>query len=180
MSSNYNGLTRNTWTGTWSPTGNHPIALTNELRGGLRTITGAVGDYLTDIPGQRIDVGMLVFVTDPYGAVQGNSFYIYALLAGEDRDLSTGSMPNADTNWTRLALQQNNVGSIVGYSHTQSPDSNTWTIIHNLGTEDVQIQTYDTNKELIIPDNITILDINTIVVLMSTPISGKAIITGIT
>jgi len=53
-STNYSGLTRNTWPGTWSPTSDHPIALDTELRGTLQSITGYSGDRLTDITGQRI------------------------------------------------------------------------------------------------------------------------------
>ena len=33
---NYNGLTRNQWPGTFSPSSNHPIVLDTEIRGGLR------------------------------------------------------------------------------------------------------------------------------------------------
>ena len=100
--SDYNGLTRNAWTGTWSPSGGHPIVLDTEIRGGLRYISGDVGDQLTDIPGQRLQEGMLVFVKSTYGSVTGNKFYQYSLFGGEQRNTSTGDMPNAAGNWTEF------------------------------------------------------------------------------
>ena len=98
----YNGLTRNAWTGTWSPSGDHPIVLDTEIRGGLRYISGDAGDQLTDITGQRLQEGMLVYVKNTYGSVIGNKFYQYSLLSGEQRNTSTGDMPNAAGNWTEF------------------------------------------------------------------------------
>jgi len=56
MSTNYDGLTRNPWPGTWSSAGNQPIVLDTEIRGGLRLVSGILTDQLTDIPGQ-ISIG---------------------------------------------------------------------------------------------------------------------------
>ena len=72
---NYDGLTRNAWTGTWSPSGDHPIVLDTEIRGGLRHVSGDLGDQLTDISGQRLQEGMLVYVKNTYGSVTGDTFY---------------------------------------------------------------------------------------------------------
>ena len=101
---NYDGLTRNAWTGTWSPSGDHPIVLDTEIRGGLRHISGDSGDQLTDISGQRLQEGMLVYVKNTYGSVTGNKFYQYSLLTGESRNTSTGEMPNAAGNWTEVTF----------------------------------------------------------------------------
>ena len=101
---NYDGLTRNAWTGTWSPSGDHPIVLDTEIRGGLRHISGDSGDQLTDISGQRLQEGMLVYVKNTYGSVTGDTFYQYSLLSGESRDTSTGEMPNAAGNWTEVTF----------------------------------------------------------------------------
>ena len=35
----YDGLTRNTWPGTWSPSSTHPIVLDTEVRGSLRFVS---------------------------------------------------------------------------------------------------------------------------------------------
>ena len=101
---NYDGLTRNTWSGTWSPTGDHPIVLDTEIRGSLRYVSGDTGDQLTDITGQRLQEGMLVYVKNTYGSVTGDKYYTYSLLSGESRNLSTGDMPNAAGNWSEVAF----------------------------------------------------------------------------
>jgi hypothetical protein len=64
MSGNYDGLTRNLWTGTWSSSSTHPIVLDSDLRGSLQSITGLAGNKLTDIFGQRLQDGMLVYVKE--------------------------------------------------------------------------------------------------------------------
>ena len=104
MSADYSGLTRNNWTGTWSPTGAFPIVLDTEIRGGLQSISGGSGDKLTDITGQRLVDGMLVYLKAGYtvGNVtrSSNSYFTYTLLSGEIRDPNTGAVPNAEANWT--------------------------------------------------------------------------------
>lgn len=108
MSTNYDGLTRNTWTGTWSPTGNHPIVLDTEIRGSLQSVTGSFGNRLTNITGQRLTEGMLVYVKTEYTAGgftrTGDSYYKYSLLSGQSRDSITGEMPNAEENWTKFTV----------------------------------------------------------------------------
>ena len=115
-STNYDGLTRNTWPGTWSPSGNHPIVLDTEIRGSLQSITGYPGDRLTDIYGQRLQEGMMVYVTTTYtngGYTRvGNSYYTYKLLTGEIRNNSTGSSPNAEGNWSLFSGSTSTQGSV--------------------------------------------------------------------
>lgn len=101
---NYDGLTRNTWTGTWSPSGTHPIVLDTEIRGGLRFVSGEEGDRLEDISGQRLQEGMLVYLKNEYDEFQGDKYYKYLLLEGEGRDLSTGEMPNDSLNWSEVSF----------------------------------------------------------------------------
>ena len=108
MSADYTGLTRNTWPGTWSPSSPSPIALDTELRGTLQSISGLSGDRLTDIPGQRIQEGMLVYIKTGY-TVSGHtrssdSYYTYKLSSGQVRDPITGSMPNLESNWSSSNL----------------------------------------------------------------------------
>ena len=99
----YNGLTRNQWPGTWSPSSDHPIVLDTEIRGGLRYVSGDVGDRLSDITGQRLQDGMVVYVENGYteGSVtyQSGQYYKFNVLAGESRDASTGVLPNDSDNW---------------------------------------------------------------------------------
>ena len=104
MAAIYDGLTRNIWTGTWSPEGDHPIVLSNELRGGIHYVSGTPNDRLLDIPGQRLQEGMLVYVKSAYDNITADTFYQYVLLPGESRDVSTGAVPNEEANWSRATL----------------------------------------------------------------------------
>jgi len=103
-STNYDGLTRNVWPGTWSPSSSQPIVLDTEIRGTLQSITGNSGDRLTDIYGQRLQEGMLVYVKTTYTAGgytrAGDSYYTYKLLSGDVRNASTGAAPNTEANWS--------------------------------------------------------------------------------
>jgi hypothetical protein len=118
MSTDYNGLTRNVWPGTWSTGTNAPIALDTELRGTLQSISGDSGDRLTNIPGARLTEGMLVYVKTGYTAAginrTGDSYYKYNLLNGESRNTSTGAMPNAEANWTLAAIGAGGASGSVG------------------------------------------------------------------
>ena len=100
---NYDGLTRNTWPGTWSPSANHPIVLDTEIRGSLRFVSGTSGDQLSDITGQRLQDGMLVYVANSYGDYTGGEYYKYSVLDGESRNSSTGELPNNPANWSNYS-----------------------------------------------------------------------------
>ena len=108
MSGNYDGLTRNLWPGTWSPSSTHPVVIDADLRGSLRYISGESGNRLTDITGQRLQEGMLVFIKTGYTAGgytrKSKTYYQYSLLAGESRDINTGATPNSENNWTEFVI----------------------------------------------------------------------------
>ena len=121
MPTNYDGLTRNVWPGTWSTGTNSPIALDSELRGTLQSISGDSGDRLTDIPGARIQEGMLVYLKTGYvaGAVTRDSdtYYTYKLQGGESRSAVTGAVPNAEANWAQIDLSgANGATGVTGAS----------------------------------------------------------------
>ena len=96
---NYNGLTRNQWPGTWSPNANHPIVLDTEIRGGLRYVSGDSGDKVSDITGQRLQDGMLIYIKTAHDGYEAEKYYRYQVLPGESRDSNTGELPNASGNW---------------------------------------------------------------------------------
>ena len=131
MPVDYSGLTRNTWPGTWSPTGAAPIALDTELRGGLQSISGGAGDKLTDIYGQRISEGMMVFLKNGYVASgytrTSSTYYTYALLPGESRSQISGAMPNAEANWSEISFASGGGGTGSGVTSflalTDTPNS---------------------------------------------------------
>ena len=115
MATNYDGLTRNVWPGTWSTGTNSPIVLDTEVRGTLQSISGDSGDRLTDIPGARIQEGMLVYVKNGYTSgsttYTADKYYTYKLQGSEVRSSVTGAVPNADANWSIFS-----VGGGSGYT----------------------------------------------------------------
>jgi len=50
----------------------------------------------------------------------------------------------------------------------------TWTIAHNLNSENVIVQIFDNTKSVIIPNTIQIVDANTVIATFSTPATGVA------
>ena len=115
---NYDGLTKNLWPGTWSPSSTQPIVLDSEIRGGLRAVTGLSGDRLSDISGQRLEIGMLVYVRDAYSeygaSYTANTYYQYKLLTGQSRNAATGAMPNASANWSIFVVNTGYTGTGTG------------------------------------------------------------------
>lgn len=67
------------------------------------------------------------------------------------------------------------VGSSVIY--TQTTASTTWVFQHNLGGTYVTTDVYDSNDNIIIPQNITATDTNTLTITFSVPTSGHAVAT---
>ena len=115
MATNYDGLTRNVWPGTWSTGTNSPIVIDTEVRGTLQSISGDSGDRLTYIPGARITEGMLVYVKNGYTSgsttYTADKYYTYKLQGSEVRSSVTGAVPNADANWSLFS-----VGGGSGYT----------------------------------------------------------------
>lgn len=64
------------------------------------------------------------------------------------------------------------------YKETISTASTTWTINHNLGTSDVIVDIYESNKK-VIPDEVEITSDNQIVVTFTSATSGKINIVGL-
>ena len=65
-------------------------------------------------------------------------------------------------------------GLADGFLHTQSVPSQAWVIVHGQATELLLAQVYTTAGDQIIPDEISIVDINTVEVTLGTPQTGRA------
>jgi hypothetical protein len=66
-----------------------------------------------------------------------------------------------------------------GYVHDESVPSDTWTVEHNLGSNDINVQIYDENGIQILPNEVIVLDINTIIIDFNVPQSGTANLTAL-
>lgn len=61
-----------------------------------------------------------------------------------------------------------------GFLYTQSTPSDLWTINHFAGTTLLLIQIFDSTNNLVVPENIELVNINTVEVSFGTPITGTA------
>lgn len=60
--------------------------------------------------------------------------------------------------------------------HNQIGSSDTWTITHNLNTTSPLVQLYDELNKMILPNEVEVIDNNTVVVTLGTAITGRAIV----
>lgn len=66
---------------------------------------------------------------------------------------------------------------IDSYVHVQPSTSATWTITHNLGTTTPLVQVFDAaTQKMVIPEDIEVIDNNTVSVTFGTVMSGRAIV----
>lgn len=65
---------------------------------------------------------------------------------------------------------------ISAFGHIQAVASSTWTITHNLQSGTPVVQIYDENNQMVIPDEVTPTDANTVVVTFNTAVVGRAIV----
>lgn len=62
------------------------------------------------------------------------------------------------------------------YTYSTSTASSTWTINHGLNTTGVQVQVFDVNQQVLIPDTITVVTSNQVIVTFSAAITGSAVV----
>lgn len=65
---------------------------------------------------------------------------------------------------------------LTAYAWEQTTPSTSWSVTHNLNTEDVGVIVYDVASRAIVPDEITITGSNTLTVTFSTAQTGKAVV----
>lgn len=80
--------------------------------------------------------------------------------------VTAGSLPV----WVPLTRE------ITAYTHIQDSASASWSIVHALNTNSVNIQIYDGSSNVIIPNSIVTTGPNTATVTLGTAIEGRAIV----
>jgi hypothetical protein len=65
---------------------------------------------------------------------------------------------------------------ITAHTHTQSAANTTWTINHSLNTTSVQVMVYDLQNRVVIPNEIEIVDADTVAVYLGSAAQGKAVV----
>lgn len=170
---NFYGLTRSPWQGTWSPgaSGTFPTVINREIRGTLQYVSGAAGDRLTNITGQRVEYGMLAFLQTGYtagGTIRTAGAY-YQYTSADPRNVNTGELPNTEANWapfnsgssqwedTSNGIYYNQPGNtvIVGKSNTDSSNAYSMDISGTLYTDNLIAQSYETFSDVRLKCNIS-------------------------
>lgn len=83
---------------------------------------------------------------------------------------------------TRVTAIENQISSlsvtnVLGFEYTQNVPASTWTIIHNAGSNRVQFTVYEEMMRFIVPDDVIMLDMNTLVIHFAAEQVGKCIFT---
>lgn len=68
------------------------------------------------------------------------------------------------------------ISGVTGYEHNQVEPVKAWIISHNKNTQKAQVTVWDSGNEMMYPDVVKIIDLNTVLILFNTPISGRAIL----
>jgi len=87
---------------------------------------------------------------------------------------STGSFGRVEANSISASLYQGQIGS--RYVHSQTSNSATWTINHNIGQKYPVVTVYDTSDQMILPQNGVATDSDTFTLTFNEAIQGKAVV----
>lgn len=69
-----------------------------------------------------------------------------------------------------------NAGNCFGYQHIQDMPAQTWIIVHGRGTLRASLTVYDSSYQQIIPEEVHIIDANTVRVSFAAPMAGSALV----
>lgn len=69
-----------------------------------------------------------------------------------------------------------NAANVIGFEYIESVPSTTWVISHGGNSAKIQATIWDETESAILPDSITITDMNTVMVKFSSPQAGRAIL----
>jgi hypothetical protein len=104
----------------------------------------------------------------------------YRHLAGDVDIIPIASLPGvSDVQAALTAINtkvDNNLGAVKGYEHTQIVASDSWIVIHAGNSFRTQVTVYDSAWDQIIPNNVKIVDANSMLVSFSSPVAGKAMV----
>ena len=136
--------------------GTHPIVLGNDIRGALHSILDS-DKRLTDITGQRLEEGMLVYLKVGYEVTEdlidytynSNTYYTYRVQTGDEgrTDANAGSLPNSNINWGKSAIEADEGKVFLQVDSDLPTVTGTYTLDYNAGTQTFKIVSHDSEHD---------------------------------
>lgn len=135
---------------------------------------GATGELVTDPP-QAGSIQRMGIIATP------NTVYIDTTQIIHYNSVGNLIQLNLDKTTGELVAQADDDGGIppgtvqtFGYVYVQPMAAQVWTIVHNANSDKVIAQVYDLATEQIFPNNVTILDVNTVQIDFTNDQEGRA------
>lgn len=98
-----------------------------------------------------------------FNALNGNYFKF---------DANTGTVTITGDLIANIAVAP---GEVKSYEHIQDTTSDTWEVVHMKNSSKPTVTIYDESGALVLPDDITVVNLQTLRVKFNTPIAGRAI-----
>ena len=105
----------------------------------------------------------------------GNVIIPDSIVRVSNNQLTIGFTSN-ESGWAHVSVGGISTGQADRFLYTQATEESTWTINHGLNYKYVNVNVYDDNDEMLLPQTITATNENTITLVFATPTAGNAII----
>ena len=146
--------------------------------GGLTTAHDRITIYNALGNGREHYVGINKGATNPAHSLDVSGSIVFAngtqavQISGSAS--STGSFGRVEATLISASLYQGQIGS--RFVHSQTSDSATWTINHNIGQKYPVVTVYDDSDQMILPQNGVANDSDTFTLTFNEAIQGKAVV----
>jgi len=105
----------------------------------------------------------------------GNVIIPDSIVRVSNNQLTVGFISN-ESGWAHISVGGISTGQADRFLYTQATEETTWTINHGLNYKYVNVNVYDDNDEMLLPQTVTATNANTTTLVFAIPTSGNAII----
>ena len=105
----------------------------------------------------------------------GNVIIPDSIVRVSNNQLTIGFISN-ESGWAHVSVGGISTGQADRFLYTQAVTASTWTINHSLNYKYVNVNVYDNNDEMLLPQSVTATNANTTTLVFAIPTSGNAII----
>jgi hypothetical protein len=105
----------------------------------------------------------------------GNVIIPDSIIRVSNDQLTIGFISN-ESGWAHVSVGGISTGQADRFLYTQATEETTWTINHGLNYKYVNVNVYDDNDEMLLPETVTATNANTTTLVFAIPTAGNAII----